>query len=817
MIYFKIILLSLFLINLIILLKRGTADYNFYCGLFGFVPKDDKQKANLNKLKILGIYNIERGKDSCGFYFNDIMKKGIGLNANFTNYLQNNIIENDIHKNQLFIGHTRKSTMGANSYENAHPFENEKMVLAHNGMVRNYTDIKNVHQLKGDITVDSQIFLKYISQKNNFDILKEYEGFAALSFMFKDDPSSLYLYKGASRCDSLKPLVCFVERPLYILKTNEGIYYSSLEDSLKAIKSNEKEELINLESNVLFKIKNNKFEKVKSFKEREKMENVPVYKYNNVYGNNNSKALFDFYLNKNVINVGHNIARNFNVEHLFNNVVDFSKISALKYINHKNPLSFYNLNISCAYRYNSSANVVEFKNIFFIGGRYYFSKSYTNKNFHVNALTIHNENLPETLELMHGAYLAGSDNSVTEVDCDKWGPFSTKNLNYEKSILKNELVCFYNGVLLDAGSLENFRNKKVERKLNKMNKSSEEYLKLLSKYVKIPITRTLDDAINTNNFNFYLDGESLVRKTNLIFNQPFTNLYFYIQKGTLKNSVYTSFTYFEDNCLVRNKNNNPFKTPISKIEPNQYGKIKKEYVDLIDKFNDFSFQNVTLKSDFKYSSSYHFLNEISFAFLEKDVDPKQEVNNISNKTKQVKIFPLNPNYKKEKINLDLKIKNENSYVTLLEHQSKFLEYDSYVDSLFEFNVKYNNEWFTGSFYRFKAELNDYVLEEENDLINKDANYYISCADVSKKDMDVIIASAYLKAISHVLKLKNPMYDEKAISNKVFRIIELNKNCYLKTLLEEYDIYNWKEIQNIFYKYILDELLKFIEIEDTINV
>jgi hypothetical protein len=68
----------------------------------------------------------------------------------------------------------------------------------------------------------------------NFEVLNHYRGAAAVIWVYKDDPDFLYYYKGASKRSDY---VNFIEneRPLFRMNTREGVYFSSLESSLKAI------------------------------------------------------------------------------------------------------------------------------------------------------------------------------------------------------------------------------------------------------------------------------------------------------------------------------------------------------------------------------------------------------------------------------------------------------------------------------------------------------------------------------------------------------------------------------------------------------
>lgn len=249
------------------------------CGIFGFSGKVGK-KANLKKLKALGLYNVQRGTDSCGYYYNGHIVKGVDGNANFSKFIaENELIPGDL-KTEVFMGHTRKSTSGQNTAANAHPHVIDKYIQTHNGIIKNIWALCTKYGVDhSKITVDS-IGLATLIQKFGFDILNKYEGYAALSMTFVDDPTSLYLYHGASKETANGTL--FEERPLYILETPEGIYYSSLKESLDFINESKKKPY-ELPHNCVFRIVNGVFTDYEYTVSREEM-NVSTYTKSYNYG-----------------------------------------------------------------------------------------------------------------------------------------------------------------------------------------------------------------------------------------------------------------------------------------------------------------------------------------------------------------------------------------------------------------------------------------------------------------------------------------------------------------------------------------------------
>jgi hypothetical protein len=244
------------------------------CGLFGF--NGDPKKMNRTmarmvqaKVKILGLYNIDRGKHSCGVYMDNQILKGINDDKLFSDFIQNNELPDATRSgNYNIIGHTRMATHGEHTLANAHPFKVEnEFVLAHNGVIRNVWTLCNKYKINHtNIKVDS-LALAHLVHQEGFKVLNEYEGFAALLMAKASEPNSMYLYRGVSV--RTKEGKYEEERPLYYMIADEGIYVSSLEKSLLAITDSDKETIKQLEGNVVCKITNGRFTKAKTVINRE--------------------------------------------------------------------------------------------------------------------------------------------------------------------------------------------------------------------------------------------------------------------------------------------------------------------------------------------------------------------------------------------------------------------------------------------------------------------------------------------------------------------------------------------------------------------
>lgn len=263
----KIIILMLFL-NCLTFFYRKLFKIKtnvILCGLFGYVGTE---APNIWKLHILGLANQERGKDSCGLYWNNGVVRGVNSDSLYYKMMQkyNFLDHNGV--DYVAIGHTRSKTVGAATLKNAHPFEIVKykkenseddlevvLVGAHNGTLDNHEELAEKYKTNiKHCEVDSHALFEILAGgKKNHTVLSEYIGAASLLFTNPKYPDTLYVWRGESRLDDYAK-VEEEERPLFYYETGTGFYFSSLEESLFAI-GGSKSCVHEVPANTLMKIK----------------------------------------------------------------------------------------------------------------------------------------------------------------------------------------------------------------------------------------------------------------------------------------------------------------------------------------------------------------------------------------------------------------------------------------------------------------------------------------------------------------------------------------------------------------------------------
>lgn len=215
----------------------------------GIVSYSSKRNYSFNKIQTLALCNsYERGGDATGFY---TPSTGIVKDVYTAHEFINKKLSDKLKPDNVLIGHFRKSSIGANTSNNAHPFENDGVVFCHNGTLRGYVNLATKYEIDhSSYNTDSQVLAKAFSKdikeynEESTDVVKalyEYEGAAAI-VSYDNNTGLMYAFRDE-------------ERPLYYGIINGGMYISSLEYPLNIIGC---KNIKQFEENVLYTIKEGK-------------------------------------------------------------------------------------------------------------------------------------------------------------------------------------------------------------------------------------------------------------------------------------------------------------------------------------------------------------------------------------------------------------------------------------------------------------------------------------------------------------------------------------------------------------------------------
>jgi len=108
---------------------------------------------------------------------------------------------------RMLVGHNRKATQGGISSENAHPFTEGKIVLVHNGTLRNHKSFKT------DKDVDSHAIAHAFNAGDHEEVLSKIDG--AFTFVWYNiETEKLYMIRNS-------------ERPLWFIETKDTLAFAS--------------------------------------------------------------------------------------------------------------------------------------------------------------------------------------------------------------------------------------------------------------------------------------------------------------------------------------------------------------------------------------------------------------------------------------------------------------------------------------------------------------------------------------------------------------------------------------------------------------
>jgi len=281
MIILIVLILGILQILLNLIFKPNYNTLN--CGIWGQASNSTK-KINESNIKILGLFNESRGKNSCGITIDGEIYYGLDKEALFTNFAKGRSIKPTLYP--TVIGHTRQSSIGVINSYNAHPFgfgENKdggyKMCIVHNGTLLNHKELADKYEVSKDIDspslhvenfnvvrtkIDSEILGEIIYKTGNIKVLSDYNGAAALVWTDTDHPNVIYLWSGKSRAwsdDAEDKQV--EERPMFVyIESKNNFYFSSLAEPLHVIRNNNGE-IFQIDYNTVYTVKDGNFKEAK--------------------------------------------------------------------------------------------------------------------------------------------------------------------------------------------------------------------------------------------------------------------------------------------------------------------------------------------------------------------------------------------------------------------------------------------------------------------------------------------------------------------------------------------------------------------------
>ena len=306
------------MVKIILILALLQYIYNFIfgyksnilgCGIFG-MSTNKAENLDVNAVHILGIYNIERGKMSCGLSWDGDVQYGLGFDKLYTDFIVDREIKPT--KIPIMIGHTRQPSYGmAITEDNAHPFgfgtskdgKSYEMIFCHNGTLKNHKELAKKYNI--DLSekvkkishgghsyettrdkIDSEILGEILYKTKKFHVLSEYVGAAALAWTWIDEPNKLYLWSGASKLIQGSNVVTEIEeRPMNVYCKNENsMFFSSLKNSLTVLGASKKDDL-QIDYNTVYVITDGDFKNAEKHKVSRRQAGQSEAIANNYRGN----------------------------------------------------------------------------------------------------------------------------------------------------------------------------------------------------------------------------------------------------------------------------------------------------------------------------------------------------------------------------------------------------------------------------------------------------------------------------------------------------------------------------------------------------
>ncbi len=178
------------------------------CGIIGYIGHRPAVPILLEGLKRLEY----RGYDSAGIAYIQQGKLKVIKSEGKISILEEKVFSNDPLHTTIGLGHTRWATHGVPNEKNAHPHMDlsGNICVVHNGIIENYTKIKESLKAKGidfRSDTDTEVLVHLISEEYSKTqdpltsiryCLKQVQGSYAIGVMFSDRPKELWAAKHSS-------------------------------------------------------------------------------------------------------------------------------------------------------------------------------------------------------------------------------------------------------------------------------------------------------------------------------------------------------------------------------------------------------------------------------------------------------------------------------------------------------------------------------------------------------------------------------------------------------------------------------------------
>ena len=162
------------------------------CGIVGYIGSKEPKDVLLEGLK-----NLEyRGYDSAGIALRNDSQVQVIRGLGRISCLEEKINNMDVIKANMGIAHTRWATHGKPNEANAHPHKSGKVTLVHNGIIENFSELKErliKEGVKFNSDTDSEVMTALINYYYDDDpvlaiekAIKDVKGSYALAIIFED-------------------------------------------------------------------------------------------------------------------------------------------------------------------------------------------------------------------------------------------------------------------------------------------------------------------------------------------------------------------------------------------------------------------------------------------------------------------------------------------------------------------------------------------------------------------------------------------------------------------------------------------------------